>query len=671
MRFPVRGTTSLKLLAATALLALNAWIAWRLFYLEYSIRLGSIEGVYISLARYLRDHHGQLDWWPVWFCGMPFENTYQPLFHSLVALLSGAAHMSAARAYHFGLGIAYALGPVTLFALALRLTRSLAPAFAAGLLYSLISPSALLLPLVRQDLGSAWGAQRLHVAVSYADVPHMASLTLLPLAVLALDRWLERRTPVRLLLATLAFAAVPLTNVPGAVALGLALLAYASAFFSRVREWLAAVGVGLLGYLLTVLWMPPSALLTVFSNARQMDPARGTAWKYPAAALIFAAAVWAVRRARVPRHLAFPLLFASLTGAIVFLDSWFAIALISQPGRFHIAFEMALVLAAVFTIAAIVPRSNVSRAAAAAALTIFAAVQISHYRAYARELLQPIDMESRSEYKVARWLAEHSPDARTLAPGSLAFWLNAFADTPQVTGCCDQGILMPVIRAAYYGIGTSERDADPTVVWLQALGADTLVAPGPRSTEVFRDIAHPEKYAGLLVLWRDGDDIIYQVPRRSRSLAHVVPPGAIVRQPPENGIKIDPLLPYVRALEDPALPLAAMRWITPSRAAISATLQPGHVISVQVPHHPGWHARLNGKTQPIARDALGFMTIDPRRAGPVEISLEYDGGIERAITRGVTILAWIAMFAWIGCSAVRRARASNEEQKSLAAKASS
>ena len=72
-------------------------------------------------------------------------------------------------------------------------------------------------------------------------------------------------------------------------------------------------------------------------------------------------------------------------------------------------------------------------------------VQMGNYRAWARTEIKRVDLEKRSEYTTARWLDGHMNGARVYVTGSTGFWLNAFTDTPQLVGCCDQGLAMPVL----------------------------------------------------------------------------------------------------------------------------------------------------------------------------------------------------------------------------------
>jgi len=52
--------------------------------------------------------------------------------------------------------------------------------------------------------------------------------------------------------------------------------------------------------------------------------------------------------------------------------------------------------------------------------------------------MRPIDIRQTIEYRVADWLNRNGPYTRVFAPGSMSVWLNAFTDTPQLAGCCDQ-----------------------------------------------------------------------------------------------------------------------------------------------------------------------------------------------------------------------------------------
>jgi len=155
----------------------------------------------------------------------------------------------------------------------------------------------------------------------------------------------------------------------------------------------------------------------------------------------------------------------------------------------------------------------------------------------------------------------------------------------------------------------------------------------------------------LPVLWREGDDTIYRVPQRSLSLAHVIPASAVAQRTPKHGLDVDPLIPYVAALEDAALPEAELRWRDLHSGVIRAPVRPGQVISVQITYDPGWHASVRGSPRPVDRDGLGMLVVRPECDGPCEIELFYDGGLERKITRA---LSWLVMIGVVLGYAVRR-----------------
>ncbi len=207
------------------LCALNLFIVQDLFFIEFSQYLGTTAGGFIGISRYILKQWPDLSWFPQWYAGVPYQNTYPPLFHLLVAAIAKLLSISAARAYHVGSALFYAFGPVTLFWMALRLTRSRTYALGAGLLFSLISPSVFLISEVRADTFELLGARRLFSMVRWGDTPQVAGITLIPLVIVLLDIAFEKRRPLYYYLAAFGMAAVALTNWLGASGLAVALVA--------------------------------------------------------------------------------------------------------------------------------------------------------------------------------------------------------------------------------------------------------------------------------------------------------------------------------------------------------------------------------------------------------------------------------------------------------------
>ena len=259
-----------------ALFALNVYIARPLFTVEYTRFLGSIEGAHVGVARQLAESWDQR-WWPLWYGGIPFENTYPPLLHWIIALFSRVSHISPAHSDHAVTAFFYCAGPVTLFWLAYRLSSRVWPSFAGALLYSLVSPAALLIAEVRHDVGGVFHPRRLQALIMYGEGPHIASMTLLPVAVVLLDVALARRRPLFYVLAALGMTSVALTNWLGAFALAAAVVAYilSRAHKNLITVSLKCIGMGILAYAFAARWIPPSTLVII----RAAEQRTGGPWQ--------------------------------------------------------------------------------------------------------------------------------------------------------------------------------------------------------------------------------------------------------------------------------------------------------------------------------------------------------------------------------------------------------
>ena len=127
----------LNLLPPLALFAANAYITLRLFHTAFTPEMGSIEAAYVGLARYIVHHFPDLSWFPLWYGGIPYPDTYPPLLHMIVAGVAASGHLSPGLAYHAVTAMVFALMPVALYWTAWGLGTSRLAAFAASLLYSI------------------------------------------------------------------------------------------------------------------------------------------------------------------------------------------------------------------------------------------------------------------------------------------------------------------------------------------------------------------------------------------------------------------------------------------------------------------------------------------------------------------------------------------------------
>lgn len=648
---------------ALLLIALNGYIALNLLLAEYLSHMESIEAAYIGISRYILDHGFNLDWFPLWYCGVPFQNSYPPLLHALVAAVAGSLGISPAHAHHAAVGAIYSIAPVPLYFMAKRLSGDWRTGAAAALALSILSPSAFLSSTVRTWAGLLDPVRFLAI-VQFGDGPHAASVALIPLAILAIHYALEGRSPLRIYFAALACAAVVLTNWLGAFGLALAVIGYLLARSALgligLRALLRAGAIGALAYGCAMPWIPPSTIARIQHNAQFVIGKYELTRSHLlyAAPLLAAAALtwWLLRRFRVPLLAGFACFLALFSSALVMAFDYLDVSLMPQPNRYHHEMDLAWSVALACGGAALFRRMNRRVAIGTlAALLALAFVQAKHTRRRARIVVGPVNIETTIEYKVAAWLRNNLPGRRAFLTGSAQFWLNAFSDTPQVGGGFGQGILNDQIPAVHFGVPWTTGNGGGTIKWLKLYGAAAVVVSEAGSRDAYpgnwRD---PAKFHGLLEEgFREGGDVIYRVPLRSDSLAHVIPRGAAVRRSPVNSVDLEPVEPLVQALDDAALPLARMDCVRPGDCTIRAEVRPEHLVFVQITHHRGWRATVNGERRPIERDGLGFMLVDAGCSGPCEVRLEYDGGREMTLAKLISLASNGLGLIWLALAAAR------------------
>ncbi len=658
----------MRALLGLLLFLLNAYFARDLFHAEFTRQLGSIESSFIALAGYAMRNWGDLTWLPFWFGGMPFHNVYQPGFHLTVAGLGTALHWTPQHAYHFVTAVTYAIAPVTLFWFCYRMTGSAGYGFAVGLFYSLVSSSALLSRTVWMEVGGPFHPRRFQTLVAYGESPHILATAILPVVLLCVYRAAVDRKAVYFPLASATLACLVLTNWPGTVGLALAMLAFCLSEIGEKRlSWTRLAGIGALSYLLACRWIPPSTLLLVPRNAQQSDYSYFHASHLLYAAALAAFAVFAhfgLRRLGAGAFLRFGVYFTLLTALMTLGRFWFGWNLFPQAHRFQIEMEMAIAITVCYLcklVHAQLPRP--AQLTVIAALIVSALGLIPTERRYTRALSAPMDMAATSEFRVAHALASLRPNDRVFAPGNISYWMNLWTDTPQVSGCCDQGIPDYEHRISdytvYTGMNAGSRDAAVSLAWLRAYGATAVVVDGPRSTDPYHPFRNPHKFEGVLpVLWRDGDDVIYDIPARARSLAHVIPRSALITRAPENGLVTAELERYNAAVEDPAMPLAAFRWTSRHSAHVTAAVTPGQLLNLQISFDPGWRAQVAGVGRPVLRDKIGQMNVETGCNGPCEVELVYDGGME---ARVMAVLQALGVLVALSAPYLLRRVAANRE----------
>jgi hypothetical protein len=630
------------ILCSLVIFSLNVYICHELFGIEFLNNLSTNDGAFISIARFYEQHGLGNGWFPWFNGGMPIENAYQPLLPAMAAIVGNLSGWPIARAFHFVLAAFYCLSPVTLFWFAWEWSESLVISLIAGLAYSLTSPAELLIPILRVNSG-AWGGLRLFNLTRYAEDPHNVALALLPLALLFLHRAIGRRNVPNIVAAIVSCAAVVLANAFGGVDLAIGGLCIA---LVMNRGLTILVPAGIVAYLWISPMLPPSLIEVI---RRDQWGARGnfnsgtSAWLSVLAAAGLFALLWAVARRLRSGLERFSLLFAFWMCGITLAFFLLNLTLVPQGSRYQLEMEMALCLC-FGCLCAHVPW----RAALIVIILIAGVRQTVLLRKYAVSLTQPIDIAGTVEYKVVRWLDRNLPGQRTMISGDPEYLYNIFSDNPQMAAGHEPMVPNWEQRVAVYtiysGMNAGQHDAEYSILWLKAFGNQAIYVAGERSREHYHAVVHPHKFDGLLpILWHDEDDTIFAVPQRSRSLAHVIPKDAVVAREPIHGLDIDPVRPFVAALDDPSLPVAEMTWEGTARTVIRAPMKPNQVMSVQVTWAPGWRARAGGRKLPVRRDGIGLIVLEPNCDGPCDIRLDFGPTTEAWICRGLSAIVTLAM----------------------------
>jgi hypothetical protein len=630
---------------------LNFYFASNLFFVEFTDNMQTNAGSFMAIGRFVQEHFPHLNWFPWWFNGVPFENSYTPMLHLMDAGLAWIGGISPARAYNFTTGFFYVIGPSFLFLFAWRVSGLLETSFFAGLLYSLFSP-ANMFRFFRADVG-LWNPLRLRVLMHWGEGPHIVALSVLPLALLATYRALTTRKRIYSVGAAVSMAWIVLVNSFGAVDLALGCVCLV-AMLPRKEIPAAALRVAAIAavaYLLAISFLTPSWIRTMSQSSQHVDGNFRSADMAGIQLAILASAVvlWWVTRHLTDYFLRVGVMFTFVMFAIVGFYVVGGIPSLPQPHRYSVELEMGACLAAAWCLRSLVLRFPKWMKVAAVALVIAASAhQIFHYRRSARELTRGIDVTQTSEYRVAKWLGSNLAGQRTFVSGQTGTWLNVFADVPQLNSGhqpfdpnfrVDSGVVYQI----YAGM-----DPRFSILWLKAFGCRAIhVGRSRLYGEIF---PYPRKFEGsLLVLWRDGDEVIYSVPQRTKSLAHVVPEAAIVKDEPVNGIDTGAVERYVAALDDTAMPSDVMRWFGPERGRLETTLRPGQVVSVQVTYDPGWVATANGRPAEVSRDGLGLSVVHPACDGACTVEFYFDGGMGRKVYRfisGATLVGVVLLLFW-------------------------
>jgi hypothetical protein len=654
------------LLIAVALFGVQALLIAPLFAGEFTRYRGSIEAAYITDARFIVDHFPDLSWNPLWYLGFPFEWFYTPLLPALVAVV-GKIIDDIPAAYRLVAAAGYALGPAALYVATREVARSRVAAVFAALAFIFLPSVSYLLPGLQGDASAFSGAAlpppwRLIALVEYGEGPHVLSLSLSLLALAAGARYIRGPSGGRLLIAVVAVVAVALTNLIGVLgaAVFLGLVPASERMGGRAEGRYARLFViGALAGLVSMGWYSVGFIRAVFGFSTPGGGEGGTAYLWLPVLLVAALAAVAWLDRRLPEGGALAVGWTLVFGAIVVARQFAAISLAPQPIRYALELDAAAAIgigiAAAWALRrpAALQAGRVRAAAGIALAAVVIAVGAGGWLTVRERLGPDTAWRDWSERRVALWLSDHlGPGERAYLTGDHAFWVDVFADVPQVRGGVDFAFSNPWWAHVTYQVNNGT-DADISDLWMGALPVRYIVVTGPDSSEIYRDFADPKKFDRLLPVVFDERGVrIYEV-------ARIGDPRLVVARvadlaAPTSAIDRTALSEYVKRIADGrASSTLEARGLGAWRAEVE--VREGEQVLLRQAYDTGWRAKVDGRPATVRADPIGQLMVD---VPPGRHVVELDHGVHTDFIAGLAV-AFVTALAWLAIS-VRRGLRRNE-----------
>jgi hypothetical protein len=482
------------------------------------------------------------------------------------------------------------------------------------------------------------------------ETPHMAAITLLPLIILTLWRAMENPRLLYSASAVTAIAAAALTSDFGPiVVLVSSLCLLFTVGRDRLKQNVALVlGIGLYSYAIVCPFLSPSNLLAIQTSSGQ----GGQGWTISSLTAIaifgfgWALVLTGVRLWTSNYWAQFVSLLAYSMTAISLIDTYLHRHFLPQPNRYRVESEFAIALLLV-----VVGRVAAQRVPRIVTITFIAilvglgAEQVVAHRRFAKLALPTDDVRTTIEYRASKWAANNLPNLRMMLPGSIGKWANDFTDVEQFSGgawsTAYNETQQVAVAAAYNGSAAADEDARIALLWLKAYGTGVMVVPGPNSKETWKGFQNPTKFEGRLPrLWKEEDVSLYAT--GVATTAYAIPEDSIVRDVPKKPSDTPEIAKYVTALETKPRAAADVRWVGTNHLVVTVDAKPTEVVTIQMTHHTGWKATVDGGKRELRKDGLGLIWVRSNCGGLCRIDLRYDGGIELQSCRIVSYSAVLA-----------------------------
>jgi hypothetical protein len=532
-----------------------------------------------------------------------------------------------------------------------EVSRSRAAAFFAGLAFIFAPCASYLLPGLMGDASAFAGAAlpppwRLVALVEYGEGPHVLSLSLALFALAATARYVRVPSALGFAVAVATLLAVALTNLIGVLgaALFVILLPASERIGGRAEgRWWRVLSVGVIGALLSLGWYSLGFIRAVFGfSAPGGAEASAYALLPVMLVVVLIAIAWLDRR--LPHGAALVIGWLLVFGAIVVARQLFAITIAPQPIRYALELDAAAAMGIGIACAALLgrfrvrARERVALGAGLAAAAVIVALGAGGWLAVRDRLAPDPAWRDWSERRVAIWLDDHlAPGERAYLTGDHAFWLNAFADVPQVRGGVDFAFANPWWAHVTYQVNTGA-EAAIAARWMRALPARYIVVPGPASSEIYRDYADPQKFEGRLPLVFDQRGVrIYEVSRVGDPLMVV---AKLADLPvPTSAIDVAALDAYLDRIGS-GHPAASLQERGLGAFRADVVVAEGEAVVLRQAYDTGWHALVDGREAAVRADPIGQLLID---VPPGRHVLELDHRVHNDLLAGVAVALFTAL----------------------------
>ncbi len=645
--------------------AIAAFLILPLFKVKYLDLWSSIESTFIADARFLHDNWPHPNWQPNWYLGTRTDYVYPPaLRYGTAGLLKLIPVIIPVRAYHLYIAIFYCFGIAAVYLLIRAGSGSRWAGWIGAVSTALISPSFLFVETIRTDSPYQM-PYRLNVLMRYGEGPHMTSLAWLAFALAFTYRALVKFRPIALAMAGLGAAMVVSNNFYGATALAILYPLLVVSIWITHRDltmFIRAAAIPAIAYGLCAFWMVPSYIQITLDNMRFVS-SQGNMWSiWVGLGSIMAFLLFADHFARGKREQAY---FVFLCGALLMLsvmvlgNHFLDFRIIGEPSRLYPELDLIAIAFSVEVLRRLWDwrsRFVLARRAAVVLAIVLAWSTSWNYLMHRRSIFRTdYNLANRVEWQMQDWMARNMPHARALAAGGVRFWYNVWHDLPQLGGGSEQGLTNQVTMPSQWEILLGD-DIRLSTLWMQILGVDVALVNDKTSKDVYRDYQFPEKFVGKLPVLHDDQagNIIYDVPRRYRSLARVVDRGKLETMPriPGNG-DLPSLTAWHDLLENGPEAPTVTRWEGTDRLHVKAPVAENQSILVQVSYDTNWRAYSGNKSLTTRNTPLGLIVIDAP-PGNHDIRLEFPTPFSNWVGRAVTLLTAGACAALIALGVRRR-----------------